>query len=331
MIKSFVSAVAAAPLLMACASAGAVETAAHSGENVLVVNGERIIVRDGAHAVRIIQTSLDDRDGEALEFEFDFDFSGAEWSRSDERAFEEEMERLARELASFSMDVDGIRVELHNVDDLEERIELIVELAEREAERAERNAERHAERAERHAERLAEHAERMAERELRRAEREMARAERTAFSISFDADTIADVGLRAAEHGMQAGVRAIDRTLERGWRTENGERIRLTEEETEELQEARDELQEELDELRENRRERHVERESSHRHEYHHRDGEREVRVIERNGETRVWVNGHELEGAEKDTWLDAWRSSEQSLDLDGAPAVPAPPRPPRK
>lgn len=343
-MKTLFAAVAAAPLLMACASAGALDHPEHAhaeSSNVLIINGERIIVRDGEHVVRIIETKLSDDTHGEVEFDFDFEFDGLVWSDEDAEAFEDEMSRLAVSVSDALIAHDGVRIEI-NTDELEERIELIVEQAERHAERAERHreraerhAERQAERAQRHAERQAERQARHAERLARHIERQARDAERNAFAISFDANAMASAGLAAAEHGLEAGILALDRTLERGWREEDGERIPLTREERRELRDAREEMQDGLAEIREERRDH--EREARARTDrqsrehsnstYHRRDGDRDVRVIERDGETRVWVNGRELRGAEKETWLEAWRNSEQFNELDGPPTPPRPRR----
>ena len=156
-------------------------------------------------------------------------------------------------------------------------------------------------------------------------------SERHALSISIDADSIAQAGLMAAETGLETGLAAIERTLERGWKTEDGERVPLTRQDREELREAREEIEESLNDLREERADWREERQARAPHHTHHYE-DRQVRIIERDGETRVWVNGRELTGAEKETWLDAWRNSEQAQELEGGPgAPPPPPLPPRR
>ncbi len=333
------AAVTVAPLLVACASAGAATEYARDDDrhqNVLIVNGERIIVRDGAHAIHIIEDALEDGDEASLTLDFDFDAHS--WSDEDLARFEAEMEELGESLSAMFSEGSDFQIAIDRLDfdedALEARIEVLVEEAERRADRAERLAERAMERAERDAER----AERDAERQARRAEHQARRAaeraletERHAISISIDADSIAQAGLMAAETGLQSGLAAIERTLERGWKTEDGERVPLTREDREDLREAREELRESLAELREERADWHEERRAhAPRHTHHYED--RQVRIIERDGETRVWVNGRELTGAEKETWLDAWRNSEQAQELEGGPNTPPPPPlPPRR
>ena len=326
------AAAAAAPLLVACASAGAATGYAEKEDrhqNVLIVNGERIIVRDGAHAIHIIEDALEGDDHASLTLDFDFDAHS--WSEEDLEVFEAEMEELGESLSMMFSEGSNFQIALESLDidedALDARIEVIVEQAERRAERAERLAERAAERAERDAERHVRRAERQARRAVERARE----SERQAISISINADSIAQAGMMAAETGLEAGLAAIDRTLERGWKTEDGERVPLTREDREELREARAELEEGLAELREERADWHTERHvETPRHSHQYED--RQVRIIERDGETRVWVNGRELTGAEKETWLEAWRSSEQAQELEGGPgAPPPPPLPPRR
>jgi hypothetical protein len=330
------AAVAAAPLLVACASAGAAQTRyAEADErhgHVLVVNGQRVIIRDGAHAVRVIETALDGAGDTSISLDLDIDVD--RWDEDEIDAFTEEMEALSETLVEHFAEGSDFHIQLDRLnfdeDEMQARIEVLVEDAERQAMRAERHAERAAERAERDAERMIRRAEQRAERTARRAEERARHAERHALSISIDAEAIAQAGLAAAEHGLEAGLRAIDRTLERGWKTEDGVRVPLTAEDRRELRDAREELEDSLAEMRDERADwRHERHQSASRHEHTYED--RQVRIIERDGETRVWVNGRELVGAEKETWLDAWRSSEQAQGLAGAPDVPAPPSPPRR
>ena len=326
------AAVTAAPLLVACASAGAATEYARDDDrhqNVLIVNGERIVVRDGAHAIHVIENALEDGDTASLSLDFDFDAHS--WSQDEIEEFEEEMEELGESLTAMFSEGSGFHIAIDrlNLDQeaLQARIEAIVEESERRAERAERLAERAAERAERDAERHVRRAERQARRAMERAEE----SERRAISISIDAESIAQAGLMAAETGLETGLAAIDRTLERGWKTEDGEQVPLTRQDREELREAREELEQSLAELREERSDWHPDHHvEAPRHAHHYQD--RQVRIIERDGETRVWVNGRELTGAEKETWLDAWRNSEQGQELEGGPSTPPrPPLPPRR
>ena len=341
------AAVTAAPLLVACASAGAAQSEfADSNDrhrNVLIVNGERIVVQDGAHAIHIIEDALED--GESASLSLDFDFDAHSWSEEDLAQFEAEMEELGESLGAMFAGGSDLQIAVDrlnlNEEALQARIEVIVEQSERRAERAERLAERSAERAERDAERIARQAERQARRaearavEIeRRAHHAALRAEQTerhALSISINADSIAQAGLMAAETGLESGLAAIERTLERGWKTEDGERVPLTRQDREELNEAREGLEDSLRELREERADWHEEHRARAPHPRND-NHDRQVRIIERDGETRVWVNGRELTGAEKETWLEAWRSSEQAQELEGGPAAPpTPPTPPRR
>ncbi len=326
------AAITAAPLLVACASAGAATDYAARDDghkNVLIINGERVIVRDGAHAIHIIEDALEDGDGASLSLDFDFDAHS--WSDEDLDAFESEMEELGESLSAMFSEGSDFQIAIDRLDldedALQARIEVMVQESERRAERVQRRAERAAARAERDAERHARRAERQARRAVERARD----SERHALSISIDADTIAQAGLMAAETGLETGLAAIERTLERGWKTEDGERVPLTRQDREELREAREEIEESLNDLREERADWREERQARAPHHTHHYE-DRQVRIIERDGETRVWVNGRELTGAEKETWLDAWRNSEQAQELEGGPgAPPPPPLPPRR
>jgi uncharacterized lipoprotein YmbA len=72
-MKHWLAAVAAAPLMVACASAGAAETryaaADADSQSVLIVNGQRIIIRDGDDAVRVIRTQLGANAGDDVEID----------------------------------------------------------------------------------------------------------------------------------------------------------------------------------------------------------------------------------------------------------------------
>ena len=97
------AAVTAAPLLVACASAGAAQSEFADSDdrhrNVLIVNGERIVVQDGAHAIHIIEDALED--GESASLSLDFDFDAHSWSEEDLAQFEAEMEELGESLGAM--------------------------------------------------------------------------------------------------------------------------------------------------------------------------------------------------------------------------------------
>ena len=181
---------------------------------------------------------------------------------------------------------------------------------------------------------MEEHARRMAE-----------RAEAMAEHAQVHGERMRIVGLSSGLHGMEAGLHGIDRALERGWVTEDGERRQLTQEEIEDLTEAREDLQREIEEFRaehadilpllEDQGERRVylrrlSADAPHTGTFvrHGGDGALEggpnVRILRRDGEVRVWLDGEELEGEDLQRWLEENNNGEP-------PAPPAPPAPPRR
>lgn len=314
-MKSWLTAVAAAPILVACASAGA-QTANVEAEaeerRVLLINGERIVVSEGENAGQTIELALAGRP-EAQRFVMAFGDGDEGWTEEQREAFEEAMgilgEAFGTEFSNsfeqefegaftfdfdFDFDHDGEAIFLHGGDDFtwnsedDENIRIHVR-------RIEREAERHAEQMERHAERMAEHLERNAERMAIRIERHAAHAEAQ--------------GLRAGIRGVEAGISSIERILERGWYEDDGERVELTEDKREELEETIEELRETQSELR------------AAIEEARARGGDerRSVRIERRNGVARAWVNGEEVTGSELD----------RLLEEEDAPEPPTPPQPP--
>lgn len=293
-MKMFLTAAAAAPLLIACTTASADEAQLAGRDNearVLLINGQEYVIEDSGDAGRIVASVLGD-DADDFDFDFDFEFDRAGWSEAERAEFEAEMEALASEISEMTQAMTVVRIE----DDEHIRVRISRMEAMGEA----------------HGERMREHAERMAERTLERAGAMAARAE-------VHGERMRIAGLSAGLNGMEAGLAGIDRALERGWVREDGERRELTGEEIGELREARADLAEDLEEFRaehagiltllENDAERHA----------HLRrlsaeapgapgaraPGEgRHVRVNRRNGEARVWIDGEELHGAELEFWL---------------------------
>ncbi len=318
-------AAACAPLLMACASAGAQTASAEDDRNtrILVINGERIILDDNGDAASAIEQAIEDAAaGNRIVLEFDGEVGDSAWTEDQRRDFAEAMAGLAVMFGdsfadSFEFDFEfDEEFEFDGDYDLNfngEDVRIHIERIERDAERAAARAERHAERAERHAERMAERAERHAEHMARHAERH---AERIATRVEIQArnaermgERMAVNGLRAGVFGMEQGIRGIDRVLERGWYEENGERVELTAERREELEETRDELADDLVDLREDYEEM--------RARLGMRGEHRQVRIERHDGSVRAWVNGEEVTGSE----LDAL--------LEGAPEAPEPPEAP--
>lgn len=289
-MKHLLAAVAATPLLIACASAGAAQTSdAERHERVLVINGERIIIDDRSSAAEAIESALARGDGDrrmVVEFQRD-----GRWSADHREAFAEAMGALAAAFGEdvagdfdfdFDVDVDFDDDALHWSDEDGAHVEVMVR-------RLEAQAEERAERMERHAERMSRNAERMAI----RIERQAAQAERH--------------GLRSGLHGVESGLSSIERTLTRGWRETDGERVALSEENRTDLERARDELIEARDELRMQLAQ------AGHGEAGVHR----EVRIVRRDGQARGWVDGEEITGSELDRLLD------------GAPDAPEPPEAP--
>lgn len=288
-MKQWFAAAAAAPILVACASAGAQTANAEdtAETRVLIVNGHRIMIDAEGDATSAIEEALDrSRGSRRVVVEFEDEHSTG-WDEETRESFAEAMAGLAEAFASGFDGHPNFEFEFEDGsfawnEDHERRIEVMVE-------RIERNAERQAERLEREADRMALRAERMAA----RVERQAAHAERH--------------GLRAGTRGVQAGLNSIDRILERGWYEEDGERVELTEDKRADLEETRAELLETLDELRFDLA----------RVERRHGGEHREVRIVRRDGEARGWINGEEVTGSELDDLLA------------GAPDAPEPPAAP--
>lgn len=302
MMNALLAATAAAPLLIACASAGAqTSRAAEASEveetRVLIVNGERIVIDETRDAASAIDEALANADGShRIVLELD----DASWSARDAEAFASAMAGLAEAFGEdfeghldfdFDFDFDagdhGGSVLMMDGDG-GETLQIMIE-------RIERDAERHAERAEHHIERMEERAEHMAERMALRFERHAARAEAH--------------GLRAGLRGVERGLDGIERTLERGWYEDDGERIELTPEKRADLEEARSELLDTMEALRTDLAQAQA----------RHGAEQREVRIVRRDGHTRAFVDGEAVSDSELDRLLE------------GAPDAPEPPEPPQE
>lgn len=314
-MKSWLTAVAAAPILVACASAGAQNANVETEERrVLMVNGERIVLSEGENAGQAIQMRLAGHpEGQRVVMAF-ADNEREGWSDEQREAFEEAMEILGEAFGSefssafgtefegefdfhfdFDFDHDGHAVFLNGTDGMSwfgedgENVEIHVR-------RIEREMEHHADQLERQAERMAERMERNAERMAIRIERHAAHAEVQ--------------GLEAGVRGVETGISSIERILERGWYEDDGERVELTEDKRAELEDTIENLIETRAELREAVAE--ARARGGH-------DG-RSVRIERHNGVARAWVNGEEVTGSELD----------RLLELEGAPEAPEPPEPPQ-
>lgn len=343
-MKSLFMAAAAAPLLVACATAAAdtsnhAQEAVNEDQRVLVVNGEHIEIGEDENAGLVIIRAMQDAGDDAHVV---LRMDDMEWSPEDREEFERAMAAMAQELEGMEFEFDFDELEFdgdgpHGFfvgEDGEHIIIDIENLEEWQAEHAERMAEFH----ERHGERMVELHEHLAENQERIHVR-VERAHQMADRAREDGHRAHMIGLRAGAMGMEAGLVGINRALERGYVVEDGERRELTAEEVSDLEEARDDLSEELEEFREEHAEALALIESDERRienvfirrvgesedlevgqEYEWRfeesgetDGERqEIRVEVENGERRVWVNGEELEGEALESWL------EDHEELDG-------------
>ncbi|WP_439633325.1 hypothetical protein [Glycocaulis sp.] len=128
------------------------------------------------------------------------------------------------------------------------------------------------------------------------------------------------IGLRAGARGMEAGLRAIDEALERGEVTRYGETRPMTAEERAELIEARARLEARIAEFRNEhavflgddaegeRRVVVLRRDGAppETMEWRDRSERRNVRIEDRDGRLRVWLDGEELEGDALTGWLNS-------------------------
>ena len=286
-MKHCLAAVAAAPLLLACTSAGALDAteAEDPQTRMLIINGEPIRLDDRRDAASAIEQALAARDGRGrLVMEFNTGPADA-WDAERRTAFAAAMSDLVEAVQSqvhgdFDFDFDGDLAAW--AEDEGRRLDVMVR-------RIERQADRHQA-----------HIERQAERMARRIERHAARAELH--------------GLRAGVAGMEEGLNSIDEVLERGWydNPSDGERERvaLTEARRAELERTRTELQDGLERLR---------ADLAQAQARHAGDGDREVRIVRRDGQARGWVDGEEATGSDLDRLLE------------GAPDAPERPETPRK
>lgn len=331
MLKSLFLAVAAAPLLAACATAAASESASYQGaddnERVVVVNGERIVIDEGQNAGLVIIEAMRDG-GEHPHIMLEMD--GMEWSPEDREEFEAAMAELSAEMEGMDFDFDTEMAFAFIGDGEADGAFFFSD----DGARFSVDVERLEEWTEDHAERMAEIGERLSENH-ERIRVHVARSHEMAERARAEGHRARIMGLRAGAVGMESGLDGIDRALERGYVYDDGERRELTEKEREELQDARDDLEQELEEFREEhaealalientahqnviiRRARGRELDGENGSEFHilremDRDDDEEIRIDINGGDKRVWINGEELEGEELSRWL------EEHEDLEG-------------
>jgi hypothetical protein len=304
-MKHLLTAAALAPLLIACASVEARELveADDDGARVLIVNGERIELVRGGDAAAAIEQALAGAREDRVRIEFELE-DGDIWGDAKREAFAEAMTTLASGFAEDALVVafsHGATFDFDFDFDVDDEVDVDVREIRRHVERADARAERDRDRMYARSERLARHAERMAR-----------RAESHGRGMEL-------AGLEAGLAGMRAGLAGIDRSLDRGWLHEDGDRRALTDEDREDLEEARADLAGELEEMRARLDE--VRERSGHASHGVHR----EVRIVRRDGEVRAWVDGEEATGSELDRLL-----AEDEARLSGAPRPPETPQPPQ-
>ncbi|MFN3834989.1 MAG: hypothetical protein ACK4NO_03700 [Glycocaulis sp.] len=294
-MKHLVWAVAASPLLIAATPAPpAPPEPPREAERrvVLIQNGT---VEIGDEAGRIVEEALGE--GRRGRFVFDFDFDrDAGWSEEHRAALREAMETLRETLATLPggpeggfrfewRDMDGFDREAHR-----ERVRVMVERAREDAAEAGMRA-----------------------RMLGEEAREMGRMAR------LEGERARGIGLRAGARGMAAGLRAIDEALERGEVYRDGAWRAMTGEERADIEATRQRLVEQMERFRSG----HAsflddDSEGEHRVVVMRREAregerprrsaraERRLRIEDRDGRLRIWVDGEELEGDALTSWLNS-------------------------
>jgi vacuolar-type H+-ATPase subunit E/Vma4 len=257
-MKHLLAAAACAPLLVACASAGA-QTGATTAEDhgqtrSLIVNGQRIVLSDDGNAATAIQEALSRDDdhlrlelrsggtwtpeereafGQAMEelyeqlavrfgdnFEFDFDFDMSDFDMS---GFMSDFDMSDFDMSGFMADFDMSDFDMSGFDapDVRIFIDRNGEGLDEDEVRIliEHHAEHAAEMAERHAAHAERHAERMAEHAARHAERMARHAERHAEHMATRIEMQARHAERMGERMAVQGMAAGVRGMEAGIRS----------------------------------------------------------------------------------------------------------------
>lgn len=278
-MKHLIWAVAASPLLIAATPAPP--------------EAPRVVVIERAEAPGAPDApGIPGRHGRVV---IDLDVSGdAAWTDEHDAILQEAMDSLREALASLpgqiDADIDLHWHDRHHGEFDRERVRVMVERARERAAEA-------------------------------RAEGERARAAGRLARLHGERARV--IGLRAGARGMEAGLRGIDQALEDGEVTVNGETRPMTAEERAELMEARARLEARMAEFRDEHAvflgddaegERRVvvlrradgDEGSAEWHARTERSESRRVRVEDRDGRLRVWVDGEELEGDALTAWLNS-------------------------
>lgn len=304
-MKHLIWAVAASPLLIAATPAppAAPEAPREIERRVILIQNGTVEIGD--EAARSLEEALGE--GRRGRFVFDFDFDQrTEWNAEQRAALREAVENLREALATLPggpeggfrfewRDMAGVDREAHR-----EQVRIMVQQTREEARQ------------------LAEEA-----RALGIEAREAGRVAR------IEGERARVMGLRAGAGGMQAGLDAIDEALERGEVTRNGETRPMTDEERAELRAARERLEGRIANFRERHAvflgedgdgERRVVVMRSGGPESRTERSERRLRIEDRDGRLRVWVDGQELEGDALTNWLN---SEEGQRTLRQRPEAP--------
>ncbi|WP_429912323.1 hypothetical protein [Glycocaulis sp.] len=280
-MKHLIWAVAASPLLIAATPVPPEppHPPRETERRVILIHDGTVEIGD--EAGRIVEEALGEGRRGRLVFDFDFD-NDTGWSEEHRAALREAMETLRETLATLPGGPEGgFRFEWRDMDgfDREAHRERVRVVAERARERAEEAGMR---------------------------AREMGRLAR------LEGERVRVIGLHAGARGMEAGLRAIDEALERGEVWRNGERRAMTAEERAEMEATRARLEARIAEFRGE----HAvllgdDAAGERRAVALRRDGSdsadrRRVRVEDRDGRVRVWIDGEELEGDALTSWLNS-------------------------
>jgi hypothetical protein len=275
-MKHLIWAVAASPLLIAATPAPPAAPAAPG-----------LDLETGARAGAIFDRVHGQRGRLVFDFSIDDDHA---WTDEHDAVLDEAMNSLREALAALPGEIDAdMRFDWRSGEIDRERVRMSVQRARQRAVEA-------------------------------RAEGE--RARQAAYLARLHGERARVIGLQAGARGMEAGLRAIDEALERGEVTRYGETRPMTAEERAELLETRARLEARMAEFREE----HAmflgdDSDGQARVVVTRRDGAdgrtwgwrdrseqsvgRNVRIEDRDGRLRIWLDGEELEGDALTDWLN--------------------------